>query len=434
MATIKPFIRSSVKNKNAKIRFRLSDGLDVQIFYISEMEINPLHFDAKKGSIKDRLIVDEDYRYKVNTYIANIKDIIAKIYNNRDASDNVSSEWLSEKVNNIIHNKNEKPNENFFSLYDSFLSQSQVSEGRLRHYKSTLRIIKRFEMYMNFKKGVFIFDLQAMDTDTWYQFTNYVQNEKNITEKIIDLFKDDDDLKSNRSHNTVITIWKRVKAFLNWTNLNGYSTNETHKLVKLNAEVYSTPIYITVEERNMIYEFDFSTNKRLEVQRDIFVFHCLIGCRVGDLIELKKNSVINGCVEYVANKTIKERADTIRVPLNNIALNIVKKYNDSGSDMLFPFISSQKYNEAIKDIFNAVNLCRLVTVIDGTTGKEKRVPINTVASSHMARRTFVGNLYKKIKDPNLIGSLSGHCEGSKAFARYREIDDDMKKELVSLLE
>lgn len=434
MATIKPFIRSSVKNKNAKIRFRLSDGLDVQIFYISEMEINPLHFDAKKGSIKDRLIVDEDYRYKVNTYIANIKDIIAKIYNNRDASDNVSSEWLSEKVNNIIHNKNEKPNENFFSLYDSFLSQSQVSEGRLRHYKSTLRILKRFEIYMNFKKGSFQLDLQAMDTDTWYQFTNYVQNEKNITEKIIDLFKDDDDLKSNRSHNTVITIWKRVKAFLNWTNLNGYSTNETHKLVKLNAEVYSTPIYITVEERNMIYEFDFSINKRLEVQRDIFVFHCLIGCRVGDLIELKKNSVINGCVEYVANKTIKERADTIRVPLNNIALSIVKKYSNNGSDMLFPFISSQKYNEAIKDIFNAVNLYRLVTVIDGITGKEKRVPINTVASSHMARRTFVGNLYKKIKDPNLIGSLSGHCEGSKAFARYREIDEDMKKELVSLLE
>lgn len=52
----------------------------------------------------------------------------------------------------------------------------------------------------------------------------------------------------------------------------------------------------------------------------------------------------------------------------------------------------------------------------------------------MARRTFIGNLYKKVKDPNLIGSLSGHVEGSKAFARYRDIDEDIRREVVSLLE
>jgi hypothetical protein len=58
-----------------------------------------------------------------------------------------------------------------------------------------------------------------------------------------------------------------------------------------------------------------------------------------------------------------------------------------------------------------------------------------VASSHMARRTFIGNIYKKkVKDPNLVGALSGHKEGSKAFSRYREIDEDMKKELVNLLD
>ena len=31
-------------------------------------------------------------------------------------------------------------------------------------------------------------------------------------------------------------------------------------------------------------------------------------------------------------------------------------------------------------------------------------------------------------------ALSGHKEGSKAFARYRTIDDDMKKELIDLLD
>lgn len=30
--------------------------------------------------------------------------------------------------------------------------------------------------------------------------------------------------------------------------------------------------------------------------------------------------------------------------------------------------------------------------------------------------------------------LSGHKDGSRAFARYREIDDDLKKELISILD
>ena len=29
--------------------------------------------------------------------------------------------------------------------------------------------------------------------------------------------------------------------------------------------------------------------------------------------------------------------------------------------------------------------------------------------------------------------MSGHKEGSKAFARYREIDEDIKKEVVDML-
>ena len=57
-----------------------------------------------------------------------------------------------------------------------------------------------------------------------------------------------------------------------------------------------------------------------------------------------------------------------------------------------------------------------------------------IASSHLARRTFIGNLYKQVKDPNLVGSMSGHKDGSKAFSRYRNIDDDIKKELVDLLD
>ena len=52
----------------------------------------------------------------------------------------------------------------------------------------------------------------------------------------------------------------------------------------------------------------------------------------------------------------------------------------------------------------------------------------------MARRNFIGNLYKEVKDANLIGSMTGHADGSKAFSRYRVIDADIKKSVISHLE
>ena len=52
----------------------------------------------------------------------------------------------------------------------------------------------------------------------------------------------------------------------------------------------------------------------------------------------------------------------------------------------------------------------------------------------MVRRTFVGNLYKQVLDPNIVASMSGHAEGSRAFSRYREIDTKIKTNTVSSLD
>ncbi len=52
----------------------------------------------------------------------------------------------------------------------------------------------------------------------------------------------------------------------------------------------------------------------------------------------------------------------------------------------------------------------------------------------MARRVLVGNLYKEVKDPNLIAKISGHVENSRAFSRYRDIDEEIAKEVILKLE
>jgi hypothetical protein len=77
-------------------------------------------------------------------------------------------------------------------------------------------------------------------------------------------------------------------------------------------------------------------------------------------------------------------------------------------------------------------LTRDVTTLDKHTKKEITIPLNKLACSHMARKTFIGNLYKKTKD-SVICSMSGHVEGSKAFARYFTVDDVQKRKALNLI-
>ena len=80
------------------------------------------------------------------------------------------------------------------------------------------------------------------------------------------------------------------------------------------TEVYGTPYYITIEERDQIADYDLSATPSLEAQRDIFIFQCLIGCRVSDLMAMTPRSIINGAIEYMPQKTKGERPKVVRVP------------------------------------------------------------------------------------------------------------------------
>ncbi|MDL2319716.1 site-specific integrase [Alistipes sp. OttesenSCG-928-B03] len=224
----------------------------------------------------------------------------------------------------------------------------------------------------------------------------------------------------------------RFRSFVLWANLMEYTRNNPFKKYQVGESIYGTPVYISNEERRQLYALDLSGNPKLALCRDMFVFPCLIGCRIGDLYKMTWHSIINGCIEYIPRKT-RDRPVTVRVPLNETAYGILNRYRDPERDLLFPLPDQCYYNKGIRESFRLAGLTRMVTVLDQRTRLEVHRPLNEVASSHMARRSFIGNIYKQVKDPNLVESLSGHRDGSRAFARYRTIDDDMKRELIGYL-
>ena len=174
-----------------------------------------------------------------------------------------------------------------------------------------------------------------------------------------------------------------------WCDENGKTTNRPFDKFPIEECLYGTPVYISLDEREQIWNADLSARPQLAIQRDIFIFQSVIGCRVSDLYRMTKQSIVNGAIEYIPKKTKEGRPLTVRVPLNERAKEILKRYEDFEGPGLLPFISEQKYNKAIKEFFKLAGIDRIVTTLDPLTREEVKRPIYEVASSHMARRTFI---------------------------------------------
>ena len=325
------------------------------------------------------------------------------------------------------------------ALFDEFLEKHRLSEVRKKNYRVIKRALQRYELYIRatqMGKEDFTLDVDRVTADTLRDIWNFLENEYRYCAIYPEIYEAIPEARTPqpRGKNTLLDCFSRIRTFFYWCNSHKKSRNRPFDNFPLEECTYGTPYYITIEELHRIYATNLKRHPQLAIQRDIFVFQCLIGCRVGDLLQLKRDNVVNGAIEYIPRKTKEGRPVTVRVPLNDTARAIIEKYRDSERQSLLPFISSQKYNESIKRAFLAAGLKRPVQVLNAVTREPEMKPLYSVASSHMARRTFIGNLYKKVKDPNLIAQLSGYVEGSAAFARYRDIDEEMKMELVNLLD
>lgn len=398
---------------------------------------------------------------------AKLKELVDVIETSVEAADDksiVTREWLEKLIRRTLRPKTttvEDKKIGFFSLTNEYLSTHKLSESRVKHFNVLVRTLKRYELYRKLSNRRFVLDVHTVSPATLDDFGVFLMKEPDIFDEHPELYDEvpyaRPKVRKNlpvkrgpylnaagetvipgrpkeRGMNYVSDMLIRLRSFYVWLNDNGHTSNDPFKQYKIAEIVYGTPIYITTDERKQLAEADMGDDKQLETQRDIFVFQCMIGCRVSDLYKMTYANIIGDCIEYVPRKTRDDRVVTVSVPLIGAAKELIRKYLDENRGTLFPFISEQKYNVYIKAAFRKAGLTRMVTTIDQRTRQNVQVPICDLASSHMARRTFIGNVYKSVKDPAIVGAMSGHKDGSRAFARYRDIDMDIKRDAVSVLE
>jgi len=436
---------SKAKNKDrgeltSKIYIRLRQTNLFDISGNTNLMINNTYWDFRNQKLKNNIVVPHNIREELSYNMKSISDYVEERYNLRDDQTIINKAWLDETL--LLYHKKiilQDESNDINTIFSKYLDSKNIEGNRRSAYNVLLRKMKMFRIYeeedlykrTRVKEQVTLYNITpARLEDFWF----FLINEKEHLDKYPYLYSViSSSISTLRSINTVIGMMKKLRAFIHWCYLEEIiKKNPFDKFKQPVGELYGTPIYITKEEMDKIYNTKMS--EALNKQKDIFIFQCSIGCRVGDLLNLKKSNIIGDSIEYVPHKTRNKSIKIVRVPLNDRAKEIISKYQSTETNRLLPFVSEQKYNSYIKEVFKTAGINRYVTIIDPKTRRPKAVNISDIASSHMARRTFIGNIYKNVKDPALISSMTGHTENSRSFARYRNIDDDIKKDLVKFLE
>ena len=455
MATIYQRLSKDVCKETgmAQVLIRLRNGNDYDLMTKSGIFVTPDNF--RNGEIVvNRRKVGNDVKYH-EEQSQKMSDLCTYILNevSKTEKKKIAKNWFKVVVDKFNHPEKYAPKEtkveqkkSFYDLAEEYLAKKEFSYDHTKAIRVLVRDVARYE---GFRKATedkkFSFDVDKITRSDIEDFLDYLRNEKELSEEYPVIFKKL--LKQypigvkkgqtklvTRGDNTIVKLTKKLKAFFVWLYESDKTKNRPFDGIKIGSEKFGTPYYISISERNEIAEYDLSGCKRLEAQRDIFVFQCFVGCRVGDLVKLTSENIIDGMLVYAPHKTKDEGEQTLqaRVPLHPKALALVEKYKGvDAKGRLFPFISPQKYNDAIKEIFTEVGINRNVVIRNPKTGENEIRPINEIASSHLARRTFVGNAYFKVSDPNIIGKMSGHVEGSKAFSRYRKIEDSTLLDVIN---
>ena len=197
-------------------------------------------------------------------------------------------------------------------------------------------------------------------------------------------------------------VIKVLKSFLNWATEKGYNANrefEKFRAVEHDIDI----VYLTFEELMKLYEKDFDSD-RLSHVRDFYCMGCFTGLRFSDLSKLH---LANISEDHIVLSIQKTKTQNHAIRLNKYAKAILEKYKGTIYEPL-PVISSQKFNEYIKDCCELAEIKQPFTThwFVGNKKKSLTQPKCKFITSHTARKTFITNSLLLGMEPKAIKKIA----------------------------
>jgi len=221
-----------------------------------------------------------------------------------------------------------------------------------------------------------------------------------------------------------------LKSFLKWAEKRNYNryriylefkqygdTERKHKAAKQDV------ISLTLPELVKLYNFDLSKREALERVRDLFCFAVFTGQRWADIVSFDQDDLDGDIWSFRAQKTSK-KTEIDLVGFAEPALDILKKY-----DYQLPKISSQKFNEHLKEIGKMAGIDTPVKISRWVGSKEIIIkkPKYEFMSAHTARKSCVSILLNEYKESIVnVLQITGHSSVD-TLQRYMSIDRESRR-------
>lgn len=197
-------------------------------------------------------------------------------------------------------------------------------------------------------------------------------------------------------------IIKVLKSFLNWATDKGYNT--TRDFEKFKASDHDIDIiYLSFQELMKLYNKDMKSDKLSQV-RDFYCMGCFTGLRFSDLSKLHLANISD---DHIVISIQKTKTQNHAIKLNKYAKEILNKYKGTIYEPL-PVISSQKFNEYIKDCCELAEINQSFTIhwFVGNQKKSLTQPKHRFITSHTARKTFITNSLLLGMEPKAIKKIA----------------------------
>ena len=196
-------------------------------------------------------------------------------------------------------------------------------------YRLVITLVELFEMYGRKirKRQDYTMDTGTMTADNSRSPEKYITGEYRHVKLYPQLY---DGCrkglpKGMRSGNYLGGLTGRTSTAFNRAIKQGATTNRPFDGCRIPAKVYGTPYFLTLEERNAIYEMDLSDDPALASYRDVFMFQCLVGCRYNNLVLLTSGNIVNDAVEYIPHKTREKNPGTVRISYNEKVSTVLER-------------------------------------------------------------------------------------------------------------
>ena len=263
-------------------------------------------------------------------------------------------------------------------LYDLFSDFLRLEQCKIGHDIDTTTYNKYCLVVDKFKKAVANKPVNQLTNADVLDFKYYLLNVAKL------------------GNNTLCGYMTKAKTIFNYAIDNDLISINPFRNMKIKKEeVEINPL--TKEELSLIIQKDFRI-KRLNQVRDCFVFAAYTAMAYADLASITFDDVKEQNGVYYIQKNRVKTGVQYTIPLNDIALDILRRY-----DYQLPVLTNQRYNSYLKEI---ADIC----------GIEKNL------TSHLARHTAATLMLNSGIPLDVVAKILGHSN-TQMTAHYAKMLD-----------